>query len=238
MSDLSEFNRLLRKGAKPVRLPGEPINVVPFGRRNPRPIPRSKSRSNWKSSFRKIIPVSRLVILGTVFVLVGMSTLARQGSGWFSTEQAIGSSANAWMVPSSAPPVDVEPGTAFGSETRSLAHSASFGFCHEGGGTNCVVDGDTFWFQGVKIRVADIDTPETHPPRCAAEAERGTAATRRLQQLLNAGTFTLTSVGEDSDRYGRKLRIVERGGQSLGDVMVSEGLARSYSGGPRAGWCG
>ena len=27
-------------------------------------------------------------------------------------------------------------------------HSAHFGFCHTGGGRNCVVDGDTFWFEG------------------------------------------------------------------------------------------
>lgn len=25
---------------------------------------------------------------------------------------------------------------------------------------NCVVDGDTFWFEGTKISVADIDAPD------------------------------------------------------------------------------
>ena len=34
-----------------------------------------------------------------------------------------------------------------------------FGFCHTGGGENCVVDGDTFWIDGNKVRVADIDAP-------------------------------------------------------------------------------
>ena len=48
--------------------------------------------------------------------------------------------------------------------------SARFGLCHSGGGRNCVVDGDTFWFEGQKYRVADIDTPETHPARCAEDA--------------------------------------------------------------------
>ena len=59
---------------------------------------------------------------------------------------------------------------------------ASFGFCHTGGGTNCVVDGDTIWLGGEKIRVADIDAPETHPPKCAEEARLGEAATRRLRR--------------------------------------------------------
>lgn len=43
-----------------------------------------------------------------------------------------------------------------------------FSVCHTGGGTNCVVDGDTVWVDGVKIRVADIDAPETHPPAARA----------------------------------------------------------------------
>lgn len=71
------------------------------------------------------------------------------------------------------------------------ASSTQFGFCHVGGGINCVVDGDTFWFNGERIRVADIDTPETHPPRCATESELGNRATQRLHELLNAGPFSL-----------------------------------------------
>jgi micrococcal nuclease len=112
-----------------------------------------------------------------------------------------------------------------------------FGLCHSGGGRNCVVDGDTFWLAGEKIRIADIDTPETHPPRCEAEAAKGAAATRRLHALLNVGPFTLASIGRDTDRYGRKLRVVTRGEQSIGAQLVREGLARPYTGGRRAGWC-
>jgi len=114
---------------------------------------------------------------------------------------------------------------------------ARFGLCHSGGGNNCVVDGDTFWMGGEKIRIADIDTPETHPSRCAREAALGNAATDRLQILLSAGPFTLLPIDRDTDRYGRKLRIVVRNGGSLGDILVSEGLARPYQGGYREGWC-
>jgi len=116
------------------------------------------------------------------------------------------------------------------------ALSAHFGFCHSGGGRNCVVDGDTFWFAGEKYRIADIDTPETHPPRCAEEARLGRAATDRLRAWLNAGAFSLEEIDRDSDRYGRKLRIVVRGGTSVGSVLVAEGLARPWEG-HRRPWC-
>ena len=114
--------------------------------------------------------------------------------------------------------------------------SADFGSCHSGGGTNCVVDGDTFWFQGEKYRISDIDTPETHGPRCTAEGELGAQATRRLQALMNDGPFSLEVEGRDTDRYGRALRVVTRGGQSIGEQLVAEGLARRWDG-SRHPWC-
>ncbi len=116
------------------------------------------------------------------------------------------------------------------------AGDATFDLCHTGGGWNCVVDGDTFYTEGVKVRIADIDTPETHPPRCADEARLGEAATTRLRALLGDGPFTLATIDRDEDRYGRKLRVVMRGGASLGDTLVAEGLARPYGGGRRS-WC-
>lgn len=113
---------------------------------------------------------------------------------------------------------------------------ASFSLCFTGGGTNCVVDGDTFWIGGEKVRIADIDAPETHPPRCDHEADLGERATLRLQALLNAGPVTLAAADRDTDRYGRLLRIVKHNGQSLGDQLVDEGLARRWTG-RRLPWC-
>src|SRR6185503_7600087 len=102
---------------------------------------------------------------------------------------------------------------------------------------NCVIDGDTFAFEGKRIRIADIDTPETNPARCAYEAQLGARATHRLQELLNAGPFQLENSGNrDEDQYGRKLRVVVRNGHSLGNVLVSEGLAREWTG-RRLPWC-
>jgi endonuclease YncB( thermonuclease family) len=113
---------------------------------------------------------------------------------------------------------------------------ASFSYCHTGGGYYCVVDGDTIWLKGQKIRIADIDAPETHDYRCASEKALGDRATRRLHDLLESGPITLLPVGRDEDVYGRKLRIVLVDGKSVGDILVSEGLARAYGNGRRP-WC-
>ncbi|MCI4591371.1 thermonuclease family protein [Sphingobium sp. BYY-5] len=123
--------------------------------------------------------------------------------------------------------------------TRGLAAdtlSADFTICHSGGGINCVIDGDTFRFRGEKYRIVDIDTPETHGPRCAAEGELGARATRRLRALLNAGPFSLAREARDTDRYGRALRLVTRGGESVGGILVAEDLARNWDG-SRHPWC-
>ncbi|MBC2666772.1 thermonuclease family protein [Novosphingobium flavum] len=115
--------------------------------------------------------------------------------------------------------------------------AAAFALCPEGPRTTCVVDGDTFWLAGEKIRIADINAPETHGARCPAEQARGDAATRRLIALLNAGPFELAPYARDRDRYGRLLRVVLRGGQSVGAKLVSEGLAEPWRG-RRSSWCG
>ncbi len=98
-----------------------------------------------------------------------------------------------------------------------------------------VIDGDTFRYRGEKIRVADIDTPELRG-RCPAEAALAARATDRMSQLLRQGPFELRSIDRDEDRYGRKLRVVVRNGRSLGDQLVAEGLARTWTG-RREPWC-
>ena len=118
--------------------------------------------------------------------------------------------------------------------------SASFSRCSGPVRINCVVDGDTFWYGGRKIRIADINTPEVSEPECAFEARLGARATARLQALLNQGAFTLEAnddgTGRDRDRYGRLLRTVTRDGDSLGAVLVQEGLAEEWKG-YRGSWC-
>ena len=99
-----------------------------------------------------------------------------------------------------------------------------------------VIDGDTFDLAGERIRIADIDTPEVDG-RCDHETQLAARATSRLRALLSDGSFELHPIaGRDEDRYGRKLRIVTRAGRSLGDALVAEGLARTWTG-RREPWC-
>lgn len=120
---------------------------------------------------------------------------------------------------------------------RAEATTATYERCGSGVRLNCVVDGDTLWNNGVKIRIADIDTPEISQPRCAAENALGERATVRLMELVNAAPFDMLAWhSRDEDRYGRKLRVLVRDGRSLGDMLVSEGLARTWTG-KRQPWC-
>jgi endonuclease YncB( thermonuclease family) len=99
-----------------------------------------------------------------------------------------------------------------------------------------VIDGDTFEHRGLRIRIADIDTPEMRG-QCPYERALAVRATRRMRALLAAGPFELHRTGtRDEDVYGRKLRIVTRAGRSLGDMLVAEGLARTWTG-RRQPWC-
>lgn len=113
----------------------------------------------------------------------------------------------------------------------------SFSICRKPPHQNCVIDGDTFYLGRDAIRIADIDAPETHPARCPYEAELGNMATLRLREILNARPFELQPYERDTDKYGRKLRVVAQNGYSVGGILVMEGLARSWTG-HRRPWCG
>ena len=100
-----------------------------------------------------------------------------------------------------------------------------------------IIDGDTFDYGSMRVRIADIDTPEVRG-RCAYETDLAGRATNRLRALLAGGDIALHAApgGRDEDRYGRKLRIVTRDGRSVGDTLVAEGLARTWTG-RREPWC-
>jgi len=108
--------------------------------------------------------------------------------------------------------------------TTRTADRATFFFCgirHD----NCVIDGDTFLFNGERILIADIDAPETKLAKCDEERSRGAHAKARLRELLNAGSFTVVEAAADfTDREAGKRRLVMRNGTSLGGILLAEGL--------------
>ncbi len=73
----------------------------------------------------------------------------------------------------------------------------------------CIVDGDTFWMEGVKYRIANIDTPELKG-RCKAEKAMAIRARTRLEQLMSGETLSLSTTG--TDPHGRTLVLVSGSG--------------------------
>ena len=101
-----------------------------------------------------------------------------------------------------------------------------------------MVDGDTIRYGGVKIKLLGIDAPEIQDYKCQSELALGQRAKLRLLELINAGSFEIVKSGwRDEDIYGRKLRDIERNGQSIGDMLIAEGLASTWEG-QHHDWCG
>ncbi|QWC57139.1 thermonuclease family protein [Erythrobacter sp. 3-20A1M] len=163
------------------------------------------------------------------------------GDGWLAAARGLGPILVAaplaaftavWLL--SGPP-EAEAGS--GADGRD-GESAHFSRCAGPIRVTCVIDGDTIWYRGEKIRIADINTPEVSDPDCDYERRLGERATARMTALLNDGAFSIepNPDGRDTDKYHRKLRILTRDGRSLGDTLVREGLAEEWQG-FRRDWC-
>jgi hypothetical protein len=116
-----------------------------------------------------------------------------------------------------------------------------------------VIDGDTVRLRGQTFRLVGFDTPETgRQARCAYERERGNAATARLQSLIrtaaNAELYPVQcscrpgTHGTSKCNYGRSCGTLRVDGREVGDILISEGLARRFVCGPtscprRRPWC-
>lgn len=118
-----------------------------------------------------------------------------------------------------------------------------------------VIDGDTVALPcklesgfrrgcAVKVRLKDIDTPETLHSHCEEELRKGLQAKARLRELLRGQRVTVVHSGE-TDRYHRSLGWLTFEDKSdVGSILVQEGLALDWKAGStaKAGriahWCG
>lgn len=101
----------------------------------------------------------------------------------------------------------------------------------------CLVDADTLWQRGVKMRLLDIDAPETSGAQCDRELALGKQATQRLRQLMAGGYRILDGGKKDRTSDRRSLvRITLPDGRDAGKVLIREGLAQPW---PNIGnrWC-
>ena len=107
----------------------------------------------------------------------------------------------------------------------------------------CVVDGDTIWLHGEKIRLKDFDTPEPNPCNSTCQSggteledELADVASARSLELLNGKDWTIERFGVDSTQDKRRLATIRQDGQDVGDILVAKGLARRWPDGARF-WC-
>lgn len=110
-----------------------------------------------------------------------------------------------------------------------------------------VYDGDTFkanlniagcpgvLCENMPVRIKGIDTPEIKG-KCYQEKMAAHQARDYLSSMIAGKMVDLRDA--ERDKYFRIGAAVYVDGSSVGGEMVKQGMARTYSGGKRAGWCG
>ena len=100
-----------------------------------------------------------------------------------------------------------------------------------------VWDGDSIRLgttrQSEAVRIFNIDAPEIEG-QCAYETDLAMQSKIRLAELLKGQRIEILHQG--TDRYGRTLAAIRVEGRDVGDILVSEGLARTWAG-RREPWC-
>lgn len=84
-----------------------------------------------------------------------------------------------------------------------------------------VIDGDTVWFEGRKIRLWGMDAPEMGQ-------RHGAAAKAELQRLLDFRRIYVIPM--DTDKYGRIVAQIHCGRGDIGQTMVRRGYAVGWNG--------
>ena len=115
-------------------------------------------------------------------------------------------------------------------------HNGPIKKCGSAKRITCIVDGDTIWLDGEKLRLKDFDTPEPTTNICGGEKERKLAAkaSARLSDLLNNNAWTVERFG--LGKYKRRIVTIRVKDKDVGDILIQERLARSWPDGDEW-WC-
>jgi endonuclease YncB( thermonuclease family) len=141
-------------------------------------------------------------------------------------------------APASVPgaPADARPAIASSASARGGTHPAE---------VLRVIDGDTFEARvhvwpgldiTTKIRLRGIDAPELKA-HCPGERAMAEAARDALRDMLAEGAVGISAI--TPDKYGGRV-VADAATRSVASVSAElreKGLARSYGGGRRSGWC-
>ena len=100
-----------------------------------------------------------------------------------------------------------------------------------------VWDGDSIRLgttrQAEAVRIFNIDAPAIEG-QCTSESDLVLQAKTRLADLLHGRRVEILRQG--ADRFGRTLAAIRAHGRDVGDILVGEGLARTWTG-RREPWC-
>jgi micrococcal nuclease len=190
---------------------------------------KSKPRSVVSLHTRRLVARLRRVALFAAFFLIGAgAVLLYRQTGGIELRRFTGMVDT--MTTSAYRPEET-PRFAGGVAPRPMP------LCGSGRRVNCVVDGDTLWLDGEKIRIVNIDAPEVNG-RCRAESVRAADATLLLARLVSNRPIRLERDGRD--RYGRTLASLVTPEGDVGSALVARRMAVHWRGRrePAQTWCG
>ena len=91
-----------------------------------------------------------------------------------------------------------------------------------------IVDGDTIYLNGEKIRFSGIDTPELKQT-CIKDGTKNTCGITAKQKLINKiGNNIIECISEGKDQYKRTLAECFVNNESLSSYLVRSGYAFAY----------
>lgn len=151
-------------------------------------------------------------------------------------------SASAPLPSSHVHPADQNPVALIASDdcqhTATELRCIKFLYNHDGDTlTVKVADVHPLLGEKISVRISGIDTPEMYSPDLCERKAAITAQRIVRQILLGAQRIDLHSV--QRDKYFRILADVRADGESVGQKLLSYGLAYPYNGGTKAkiNWC-
>ncbi|MFN9355661.1 MAG: thermonuclease family protein [Alphaproteobacteria bacterium] len=100
-----------------------------------------------------------------------------------------------------------------------------------------VVDGDIVKLDRQRLRLANIDAPETDPARakCAYERQLSQKSAAALVDRLDEGEPQIHRLGR-VDRYQRPLVLISVNGKDVGQSLIEMRLAQPWVG-RKVSWC-
>ena len=104
-----------------------------------------------------------------------------------------------------------------------------------------VIDGDTIEVCNLngteRIRIANLDAPESYRPSCAKEKLAGIQAKQAAIQFFMRPSVDLDIQRRSTDRYGRSIADVSVNGKDFRQHMIAEGHGVQWQFNEKHDWC-